>query len=74
MNVIDMSREIDFITDLMFPIPSLPDTPFMLGLAAGTNTLALCQPSRESGLDERPAQWIVGIVRWQALHRVKMFG
>jgi hypothetical protein len=55
MNVIDVLCKINLISDLMFPIPPLPDASLTLGLAAGTNVLAFCQPPREPGLDERPA-------------------
>jgi hypothetical protein len=66
-------RKIYLIPDLMFPIAPLPDTSLTLGLAAGSNLLAFCQPPREPGLDELPAQWIVGIIRRQAPYRMQVF-
>ena len=57
MNVVNLSRKINLIPDLMFSIAPLPDAALTLGLAAGTNMLVFCQPPREPCLDERPAQW-----------------
>ena len=74
MNVIDVPRKINLIPDLMFSIPPLPDAALTLGLAAGTNMLAFFQAPREPGLNERPAQRIVGIARWQAPYRMQVFG
>ena len=73
MDVIDVPRKINLIPDLMFPIPPLPDASLTLGLAAGTKMLAFYHPPREPCLDERPAQWIVGIARWQAPYRMQVF-
>ena len=44
VDVIDLPRKINLILDLMFPIPSLIDVALTLGLAAGTNVFAFCQP------------------------------
>ena len=77
MNVIDVPRKINLIPNLIpnliFPIPPPPDAALTLGLAAGTNMLAFCQPPGKPGLDECPAQWVVGIARWQAPYRMQVF-
>ena len=74
MNVVNVSRKINLIPDLMFPIAPLPDAPLTLGLAAGTNMLAFCQPPRKPGLDECSAQWIVDIARGQTPYRMQVSG
>jgi len=72
LNVIDVPRKIKLIPDLMFPIP--PHASLTLGLAAGSNVFVFCQSPREPGLDERPAQWMVGVARWQALYQMNWAG
>lgn len=63
MNVVNAPRKINLISNLMFPIPPLPNAALTLGLATGTNVFVFCQPLGKPGLDERPAQWIAGITR-----------
>ena len=50
MNVIDVARKINLIPDLMYLISPLPDASLTLGLAAGSNVLAFCQPQRDPAL------------------------
>ena len=78
MNVIDVPRKINLIPNLIpnliFPIPPPPDASLTLGLAAGSNMFAFCQPPGKPGFDERPTQRVVGIARWQAPYRMQVFG
>ncbi|MDO8370242.1 MAG: hypothetical protein Q7S71_06035 [Candidatus Nitrotoga sp.] len=57
----------------MFPIPPLPDAALTFGLAARMSMPVFCELPRETGLDERAAQRIIGIARWQAPYCMQVF-
>lgn len=64
MNIVDMPREIDFVTYGMLPISALPDAPFTFGRAALGYPLIARQTARKGGFDQLPAHCKIGITFW----------
>jgi len=71
--VIDMLFKIGIVTNLMFPIATLPDAPFTFFCAARVHFLTPGQQTRKSGLYQRPAHRVIRVARRQTPDGVQVF-
>jgi len=72
MNVVDVTREVVFTAQSMFPIPPLPNTAFALAGTAWRDSLADGQRSRKCSLDQSPAQRKIGVAFRHCPNSMKM--
>lgn len=61
VNLIHMMLEIALIANPMLPIPALPDATLALRDPTGATLLLQGQAAGEAGLDQTPAQGVIGI-------------
>ena len=74
VDVINMTLEIDFVTNRMFPISSLPDPSLASSCTTGRNAFTDRDTSRERRLDQSPSRGEIRITVGQRPHRVDMIG
>lgn len=74
MNIINVPGEIVFVTNQMFPVTALPDTPFTFSRTAPASHTAPGKSACEPGLDQHPARREIIVIRRQGPKCMKMFG
>jgi hypothetical protein len=72
MNVIDVTREIVFIADSMFPVAPLPNAFVAFCDIAWRAHRSDRQTARKLAFDEAPAEREIPIAGWQRPNRVEM--
>jgi hypothetical protein len=61
MDVVDVTLEVAFVANGMFPVPALPYAALALGRAAAGNPFASRQVVREYRFDQPPARGKIGV-------------
>ncbi|MCY1295741.1 hypothetical protein D3C85_1361560 [compost metagenome] len=74
VDVIHMPGEVVFVANAVFPEAALPDAAFAFAGAAFRHALVDGQIAGEPGLDQPPAQGVIGIARWQCPQGMKVVG
>ena len=70
--ILDMTGEIGFISDQVFPEPGLPDATLITSRLDAGKLFTFGQRFCKSTFDQPPAHRKIGIAGWQALYGVQM--
>ena len=73
MDVIHMTCEVIVVAYLVFPIAALPYAAFAFLVPARADVLGSGQLSRESGFDQRPSGWVIGVAERQRPNDMNVF-
>jgi len=74
VDVIDMGVQIVFVTNLMFPIASLPYGAFVLSLPARANRIEFGDLPGKVHFDEAPACGVIIIFLWECPDCMQVIG